>query len=398
MSGIVKLSFFALALAIITGTNGITNRAIILQGNIDMLLAQLQSTSMDPILLWNFVTLQACANDYDISIASIPDQIGPATTTRAFAIIHGAMINSMNSFAQSYEQLVQRSRMSTPNAVSKRLGMSAAILEAAYQTLSYLYPKQRPIFDAVYQFHLRQTRNGTTAQAEINMGITVGQLTASFMLENRARDGSNANDHYVPTMYHGYHQVDPTQPNQGYIGAHWGKVKPFFLDSASQFRPLNIVGDTPATRAMYLNSSAYSEELNEVKLLGSKTSALRSLEQTRIGIAWAYDAAPKIGTPPRLYNQIARIIAIQEKNTLEQNARLFALVNYAMADAAMSAWDTKYYYNFWRPILGIRRATNIFHIDQSWVPLATRHSSLSSVRFWSCNIGSSYFPNITSLL
>jgi len=103
--------------------------------------------------------------------------------------------------------------------------------------------------------------------------------------------------------------------------------------------------------------------------LGSKTSIQRTDDQTRIGIAWAYDGVPKLGTPPRLYNQIVRTIAIQQRNTLEQNAYLFALVNYAMADAAIAAWDTKYYYNFWRPIVGIRRAPSLFHIDETWTPL-----------------------------
>jgi hypothetical protein len=247
--------------------------------------------------------------------------------------------------------------------------MTAAILEAAYQTLSSLYPKQRPIFDAAYRLHLDQTKNCTQAQTEISMGLTVGHLTASFILENRASDGSNSNDYYTSLMLPGYHQPDPTQTNQGYIGAHWGRVKPFFLDSPSQFRPINTVGDTPVLRARYLNSSTYSNDLNEVKSLGSKTSIQRTDDQTRIGIAWAYDGVPKLGTPPRLYNQIVRTIAIQQRNTLEQNAYLFALVNYAMADAAIAAWDTKYYYNFWRPIVGIRRASSLFHIDETWTPL-----------------------------
>jgi len=221
MSCIIKLFLCALTLAIITRTNGNTNRANISPNHINTLLSELQSQLLDPILFWNLVTLQACANDYDTSIVSTPDQVGPATTTRAFAIIHGAMFNSMNSFVQSYEQVAGSSGVSTTNAVSKRCGMTAAILEAAYQTLSSLYPKQRPIFDAAYRLHLDQTKNCTQAQTEISMGLTVGHLTASFILENRASDGSNSNDYYTSLMLPGYHQPDPTQTNQGYIGAHW---------------------------------------------------------------------------------------------------------------------------------------------------------------------------------
>jgi hypothetical protein len=181
MQSIMKLSVVAIIFTIISGINGVTNRASIPSSYITTLLSQLQSAPMDPILFWNLVTLQACANDYDTSIALVPDQEGPATTARAFAIIHGAMYNSMISFAESYEHLVGRTGVSNPNLAAKISGMSAAIIEAAYQALSSFYPKQRPIFDAVYRFHLDQTRNNTDAQTEISMGLTVGRLTASFI-------------------------------------------------------------------------------------------------------------------------------------------------------------------------------------------------------------------------
>jgi hypothetical protein len=172
-------------------------------------------------------------------------------------------------------------------------------------------------------------------------------------------------------MLPGYHQVDPTHPNQGFLGANWGNVKPFLLNRGSQFRPPNVVGDTPTSRLAYLNSNQYINDFNESKSVGSKASTVRTSEQTEIGIFWAYDAAPKIGVPPRLYNQIVRVIAIQQKNTLEQNAYLFALVNYAMGDAGIAAWNCKYYYSFWRPIVGIRNAVGYTQPDPNWLPLGS---------------------------
>ena len=67
------------------------NRDSAFQDQIDSLLIQLQSTVMDAVLYWNLVLLQACVNDYDTMIAATPDQLGPTTTARAFAIVHGAM-------------------------------------------------------------------------------------------------------------------------------------------------------------------------------------------------------------------------------------------------------------------------------------------------------------------
>ena len=75
---------------------------------------------------------------------------------------------------------------------------------------------------------------------------------------------------------------------------------------------------------------------------------------------WAYDGAKGLGTPPRLYNQIVREIATKQLNnsgvlnTTDENARLFALVNAGMADAGIIAWRAKYFYNLWRPVIGIR--------------------------------------------
>jgi vanadium chloroperoxidase len=80
----------------------------------------------------------------------------------------------------------------------------------------------------------------------------------------------------------------------------------------------------------------------------------RTVDETLIGLFWGYDGALGLGTPPRLYNLIIREVAIARRNTTGQNARLFALVNAAMADAGILAWDDKYRFDLWRPVLGIR--------------------------------------------
>jgi hypothetical protein len=94
-----------------------------------------------------------------------------------------------------------------------------------------------------------------------------------------------------------------------------------------------------------------------VKNLGGDgviTPTQRTSEQTFIGIFWAYDGTPSLCAPPRLYNQITVNIADQRR--VREFARLLALVNVAMADAAMTIWESKYYYDFWRPITGIRES------------------------------------------
>ena len=85
-------------------------------------------------------------------------------------------------------------------------------------------------------------------------------------------------------------------------------------------------------------------------------AAQRTEEQTFIGTFWAYDGTPSLCAPPRLYNQITVQIADQGRLSAIQFARLLALVNVAMADAAMTIWESKYHYDFWRPIAGIRES------------------------------------------
>jgi len=134
------------------------------------------------------------------------------------------------------------------------------------------------------------------------------------------------------------------------LGALWRVVTPFVLTSASQFR-------SPAPPL--LTSSAYTAAFNEVKRLGGDgviTPTERTAAQTIAGIYWGYDGTPGLGTPPRLYNQIAVQIATQRGTDVIDLARLLALLNVGMAEAGLASWDTKYQYDFWRPITGIREA------------------------------------------
>lgn len=368
----MKLITFLLTILPMIENNPITNHYVLVQHHINTLVAQIQTGSMDPILFWNLVMLQACGNDYNPLLVSAPDQYGPGATARAFAIVHSAIHDSMVAFNRVYKPIFKYKNMPATNNVPIRPSIDAAITEAAFQTLSCMYPKQQRIFTAVRNAYLVRIPSNIIKQNAINRGIFIGRFIADSILKNRTDDGSQINQTYIPSFQLGYHQVDPTHPNQGFLGVRWGRVKPFLLNSSSQFRPSNIVGDTLKSRLAYLNSTRYLMDFNEIKSLGSKTSKIRTMDQTHIGIAWGYDGIPKLGVPPRLYNQVVRVIAMQKNNTLEQNARLFALVNLALGDAGFAAWDAKYFYQFWRPIVAIRRATDNTRADPNWVPLGSQ--------------------------
>jgi hypothetical protein len=131
---------------------------------------------------------------------------------------------------------------------------------------------------------------------------------------------------------------------------------PFVLNKNSQFRP---------PRQPPLSSVAYAREYNEVKALGSLTSAARTTEQTDLARFW-------LTTPFHAWHATVRAIAEAHLDDIGDQARLFALVSLANADAAISCWESKYHYNFWRPITAIREGGNdgnpLTVGDPSWVP------------------------------
>jgi membrane-associated phospholipid phosphatase len=94
--------------------------------------------------------------------------------------------------------------------------------------------------------------------------------------------------------------------------------------------------------------------LNEVKALGAATGSSRTADQQQIALFWADGAGTE--TPAGHWNSIAQDVATARGNTAIENARLFALINVAMADAAICAWEAKYAFNYWRPVTAIRNA------------------------------------------
>jgi hypothetical protein len=166
--------------------------------------------------------------------------------------------------------------------------------------------------------------------------------------------------------------ADPLNPDQGFLTPAWGSVTTFGIPSVDAV-------PTPTVPAM--TSQEYTDAFNQVKAIGSDLgqNTVRTTDQTEIGLFWGYDVARGLGDPPRLYNQIARVIAEQEGNSVGENARMFALINIAMADAGIQCWGIKYRDIFWRPIVAIRRADEDGNpntiADPNWAPLGAPRSN-----------------------
>jgi hypothetical protein len=343
--------------------------------------------SGDPVLYWNQVALNAAVVDHGIGAPGL--QFGPTRTSRAFAIVQGAVYDAVNSIDPLYAPyLIQVA--AKPDA-----SLNAAVAEAAYTTLVSLYPYQKPTFDAA----LATSLQGIPLQAEVD-GMAVGLTVANVILAARANDGSQIDAVGQPVNYTfgqqpGQWRADPLHPNQAPLTPDWGKVTPFVVQSATQF------GAPPPPA---ITSLAYAVAYEQVKELGSVHSTVRTDNETNIGFFWGYDAQPGLCAPVRFYNQIAEDVAQKMGNTVVQNARFFALINFALADAGITCWNDKYNYDFWRPVAAIREndpgtgptglgSGNPFLVDQGdprWTPLGAPADNHNGTNF------TPPFPSYTS--
>jgi membrane-associated phospholipid phosphatase len=258
----------------------------------------------------------------------------PPVASRSLAILHVSIYDAVNGIARTHEPYLVES------AVAASASREAAASAAAHQALVNLFPANASDFDALHAEILGQPPYGPQTAA----GIVWGEFVANQILAARANDGSNAV--VLPPGGSGPGVWVPTPPGfLPYLLPQWGFVVPFAMSGSSQFRP-------PGPPS--LDSEQYAANYNEVKELGALSGSTRTAEQTEIALFWADGAGTE--TPPGHWNSIARIIGADQGNTLEENARLFALLNIAMADAAICAWDAKYTFHNWRPVTAIRNA------------------------------------------
>ena len=298
--------------------------------------------SGDMVMQWNDILLDA------VRTASTP----PPAAARIMAIVHAAVYDSVNALTRTHEVYL------VDALAHPRASKEAAVAAAAHRTLSALYPAQVATLDAKLAAALATIPD---SKAE-NDGVALGRSVADQILARRQGDGFNVVlPPYLGSTDPG--QWRPTPPGlvPG-LAPHWPNVTPFAMASGAQFRPA-----APPS----LTSAEYTAAFNEVKALGSATSATRTAEQSAIALFWANGAGT--ATPAGHLNLMAQIAAEQHGNSLEENARLFALLNIALADAAISCWDAKYAYTYWRPVTGIRAAAGDGNPDTTADPTWTSY-------------------------
>jgi hypothetical protein len=278
----------------------------------------------DVITDWNNAALNV------IRAAKVP----PPSASRALAILHASIYDAVNGISRQYESFFVQSAV--PSSALKE----AAATAAAHQVLVTLFPTASATFDALNEATLASIPN----RPQKRTGIAWGESVAAQILSWRASDGSD--ERLSPPTGSEPGVWVPTPPAfAAYLLPQWAFVAPFAMPTSSFFRPQG-----PPS----LESAKYAADLNEVRALGAAVGSTRTADQTVIALFWADGAGTE--TPPGHWNSIAQDIGFRFGNTLDQNARLFALLNIAMADAAICAWDAKYIYDLWRPVTAIHNA------------------------------------------
>src|SRR5262245_38041934 len=249
--------------------------------------------------------------------------------SRILAMTHAAIHDALNAIDRRYNPYAL-DRLAEPGASPE-----AAVAAAAHDVLVAQLPAQKTTLDAAYASSLAGIMDG----AAKTRGVAIGQAAAAAILASRSADGSTAPMPYTPGTGPGIWQPTPPALLPAALPG-WGQVTPFALASGGQFRPARPV-------FFDLTSAEYAADYKEEKTIGDVNSTTRTAEQSEIARFW-YEASP-FG-----WNRVARNVLAKNSLDLWQSARLFALLNFAMADGFIAGFEAKYFYNFWRPVTAIR--------------------------------------------
>ena len=280
----------------------------------------------DVILQWNRVLME--------TILTPGQQPATIMPVRSYAMMHAAMFDAVNSIDGTHTPYLT-DVPGSPNA-----SIEAAAAQAAHDVLAALYPTRVAIFDAELATSLQGIEEYRAQQ-----GIRAGQIVAERLLAIRAADGWNVTppSYTLPATPGNWQPTPPA--NSAATFTHYPSVWPFAIISATQFAP----NPPPA-----LTSAQYAADFNEVKELGSATSATRTADQTLVAKLWA-----NIGTPTNfllVWNNVTRTVSTAQNISTVEKARLFALTNIAMHDALQTTFASKFQHGLWRPVTAIRHA------------------------------------------
>ena len=285
-----------------------------------------------------------------------------------FAYVHAAIYDAVNAIDKRYTVFAV-----SPTTIPDGASEPAAVAAAAATILKRLFPAQQAYVDTQVTAYLATIPAGPAK----DRGVAVGTEVANAFLTLRnpgprqdlGQDGRNANCASDARLCYtfgagpGVYQVTPGASDDPNVtpAAQWvGILKPFAVESQSQFR-----ADGPPS----LTSKQWAEDYNETKTFGGDAAHSPTRTQAQTDIGWYYT-----DNPGAYGNRIIRQIAADQHLDLVDSARYFAQTYVTLADTFINCWDSKRYYNFWRPVTAIRAGdtdgNDATDPDSFWLPLA----------------------------
>ena len=297
----------------------------------------------EPVRTWNMIAAQAQLTAGENGIVS----------SRTLAIAQVAVHDALNAIDSRYERYAFTGEaplgasVEAAVATAARDALVGAISVGALPFAGFGSPAQQAAAVAAINDAYNSTLAGIPDDVSRSDGVAVGHAAAAAILARRSTDHATVLVAYIPGTRPGDWQPPPNPvPFDPPAAADrlpavlpgWGQVAPFVLRRSTQFEP-----DGPPR----LTSRRYARDYNEVKEIGSKGSVTRTAEQTSIARFWFEGS-------PAGWSRIARTAAASQGLDSWQTARLLALANLAMADGFIAGFQTKYEFNFWRPVTAIR--------------------------------------------
>jgi hypothetical protein len=345
-------------------------RVVVVAGAVALITLALAPWARDPeaayadspqtaVLDWNLNAINALVNPPTAAIPGAGQT--PPVSMLHLAMVQGAVYDAVNMIAGGFEPYLDGLPTAPPWA-----SKAAAVATAAHHVLVgvTIVPPLSPTIvsrlDGLYADSLAAA-TAADGSAAVSAGVAAGAAAAQAMLDKRLNDGRYP---AVPFMFTVGDEAGEWRPTNGVNDpfAWVARVTPFLLDSADQVR-------TKGPNA--LNSGAYTKEYNEVKAFGGNgttTPSLRTPKQTATAQFFVVN-------PVELFNRTFRGIATTEGLTLQQEARLFAMLDIVGADALIGCWDDKAFWSFWRPVTAIQQGDSDGNIhtvgDTAWTPLIT---------------------------
>jgi hypothetical protein len=325
------------------------------------------SQSADTVQEWNLHASNALMNAPPNTLPPppIPGAGQPPHVAQPhLAMVQGAVYDAVNSIDGGHQPYLAGLPPASDPASKK-----AAVATAAHDVLVGLQREDLGVpvlpqvvidrLDGLYADELEGIPDG---DAETN-GIAAGAAAADAMLGARADDGRYGDFRFTPGTQAGqWRPWDTVPPGSVNDPNAWvAEVDPFLIESQSQFR---------SKGPHALKTDAYTREYNEVKALGTAPTTAQPRPRTdkQEAIAQFYNV-----NPVELFNRTFRQISEDRGLTLVDDARLFAMLNTATADAVISCWNEKAHWSNWRPITAIREGNNDGNPstvgDPGWTPL-----------------------------